>query len=88
MKALIVVNLDGNTTYSDVDEMRRKWESLVASNFNSPLAILGGKAEVFYLPDNYLEANVFTPAEVELLLEKIKSASAVIGVQDARPEAE
>ena len=78
-----MINLDRNTNDREIAAMRDMWIKLVESNFNMPLAVLGGKAEVLYLPDNFLEANVFTPAEVELLQEKIKNAGAVIGERES-----
>lgn len=77
MKALLAVSFTSQMNQAEIGRIK---EIVLDAINNKPVLIVpGGKAEVLYLPDNFTDANCYTPEEAEFLIERLRAAQVVIG---------
>ena len=91
MNALLTITYPRMVANSTGQRIRAYVQGIIQGE-QPPVLLLddGARVEVLYLPDNFTDANCYTPEEAQMLAERIRAASVVVGKTDkaARLEAE
>lgn len=80
MKALLVFTFPGVLSHEFKARIVEQVRGFMRGTSESFCLVDGGaKVEVLYLPDNFTDANCYTPEEAQMLAERIRAASVVVG---------
>jgi hypothetical protein len=78
MKALLIIEIEQRISNTDMEKIKVQWRSFAETGFKEPLILSNATAKVLYVPDNFTEANMFTPEEAESIAKMITDAQVVI----------
>jgi hypothetical protein len=78
MKAIIIIEAENYVADAEREKLRLAWKKFAADGFSSPLVLSHATVKVLYVPDNFTDANAFTPEEAEAILKQIASSELVV----------